>query len=65
MTNNKHYSYDDQEFGIVTKSEKEILDEFWENWSKKIIQKYGNLDNFSKKECIEDWCVLHYAWESD
>ena len=52
---------------IVTLSEQEILDSFYPYWYNRMCKKYGkeHVDaNFSKKECIEDWVIENWAWES-
>jgi hypothetical protein len=50
-----------------TLSEDEILEQYYPYWSGKMIEKYG-LEEFnktwSKKECIEDWVTIHWAWKS-
>lgn len=68
----KYYSvaYPDEDGNDVveTLSEQDILDEYWEYWSSRMIKKYGQEyfdTTFSVKECIEDWIVVHWAWESD
>ena len=50
-----------------TLSEDEILEQYYPYWSSKMIEKYG-LEEFNKNwcrlDCIDDWCVVHWAWES-
>lgn len=48
----------------VTLSEDEILNQYWDYWSKKMKQS-GYLELISKEKCIEDWCNLYWAWETD
>lgn len=49
---------------IVEKTEQEILDDFWNYWYAKMITKYGEDDELITEEnCIDDWCVMHGAWE--
>jgi len=51
-----------------TLSETEILEQYWDYWSSRMIAKYGE-DEFhrtwSKQDCIDDWCIIHWAWESN
>lgn len=50
-----------------TLSEDEIIKQYWEYWSSRMINKYGEEEfkkNWSIKECIEDWVTIHWAWES-
>ena len=69
----KYYSYheynpDPNASNIVTISEKEILDTFWDSWKEKMIKKFGKESfeaNFSEKHCIEDWVIVNWAWESE
>ena len=45
-------------------TEEEILDKYWQFWSSKIIEKYGE-DNpiMTRDNCIDDWVVANWAWE--
>jgi hypothetical protein len=70
----KYYTYieptsaEDMTPLYITMSEEEILKEYWEYWYGKMCAKFGqeHVDaNYSTKECIEDWCVVHWAQESD
>ena len=52
---------------VETLSEDEIIEDYYPYWEKKMIEKYGQeeFDNtWTKKECIEDFIVIHWAWES-
>lgn len=51
----------------VTKSEAEILKEYYDYWYMKMTKKYGEekakqYNNFDS--CIYDWAVIHGAWKS-
>ena len=71
----KYYSYntysykengDIDEF-VVTLLEAEILKEYWDYWQERMIHKYGKEHfeaNFSEKDCIDDWVVVNWAWET-
>ena len=61
--------YPDNEDNTVyeTLSEDEILQQYWDYWYGKMCEKFGkeHVDaNYSKQDCIEDWCIVHWAWES-
>ena len=52
---------------IETLSEDEILEEYYSYWSGKMIKKYGQEEfdkAYSKMDCIDDWVVVNWAWES-
>ena len=52
---------------VETLSEDEIIAQYYPYWSSRMIEKYGQKEfdkTWSKKECIEDWVVVHWAWES-
>lgn len=69
----KYYTYvilDDDNISAmyVTKSEKEILEEYWEYWYNRMCHKFGKevVDTtYSSVECIEDWVISNWAWESE
>jgi hypothetical protein len=45
-------------------TEDQIIEEYWEFWSRKMTEKYGSDHEFITTEnCIEDWCVSHWAVE--
>jgi hypothetical protein len=73
----KYYSYNEydpespnaDETGgyVVTLSEEEILKDYWEWWYLRMCMKFGKEhvdENYSPADCIDDWCVVHWAWES-
>jgi hypothetical protein len=63
-----NYPGDSGEDIVETLSEKEILEQYYPYWSGKMIEKYGQKEfekTWSKQECIEDWVVVHWAWESE
>lgn len=74
----KYYSYNeydpesplaDEKGGyVVTKSEKEILREYWPYWYVRMCNKFGKEEvdaKFSKQDCIDDWIIVNWAWESN
>ena len=61
------YPADNQEVIYETLSEAEILKQYYPYWSSKMIKKYGQEafdKNWSEKDCIDDWTVVHWAWSS-
>ena len=52
------------EDGDVTEilTEDEVIAQYYKYWSTKMIQN-GLEADISKERCIEDWCVVHWAWE--
>jgi hypothetical protein len=70
----KYYSYNkysynvhgDVEPCVVTYTESEILDIYWDWWKEEGIKRWGKEHfeaNYSEKDCIEDWVVVYCAWE--
>ena len=51
-------------FNVETKTEEEILDEYWDFWKELMEKKYGpNHELITDEHCIADWCTIHGAWE--
>ncbi len=51
---------------VVTLSEEEIRKEYWPYWYGKMCEKFGKEtvdQNYSFEECLDDWCVVHWAWK--
>jgi len=51
---------------IVTLSEQEILDYYWDSWYTNMCKKFGKnaVDReYTKNHCLKDWCVIHWAWQ--
>lgn len=51
----------------ITLSEEEILKEYWNYWYERMCNKFGKdiVDStYSSKDCIEDWIISTWAWES-
>jgi hypothetical protein len=47
-------------------SEDEIRKEYYPWWYGKMCEKYGkeHVDaTYSFEECLEDWKIVHWAWE--
>ena len=64
----RYYSYNDSiQQIVVTLSEQEILDIYWDWWKEEGIKKWGKEHfeaNYSEKDCIKDWLVVNWAWEN-
>jgi hypothetical protein len=53
---------------VVTKSEEDIRNEYWPYWYELMCKKYGKDVVDSKycfEDCLEDFIVVNWAWESD
>jgi len=57
----KTYKYQDSE-GEYSLTEEEILQEYFDHWSKKMV-KAGKSSIISEKNCIDDWVIVHWARE--
>ena len=44
-----------------TLSEKEILDQYWTYWFLKMIDSGQPDEKLTSEQCIEDWCIVHWA----
>lgn len=52
---------------VITKSDDDIIKEFYPYWRKRMIEKFGEgiVDcRFNELDCIDDWVVVNWAWES-
>lgn len=52
---------------VVTLSEEDIVKEYWNWWYGKMCEKFGKEEvdkNYSVQDCIEDWVIGRWAWES-
>jgi len=53
---------------VRTLSEAEIIKEYWGYWQERMIAKFGKEHfeaNYSEKDCIDDWVVVNWAWETN
>lgn len=51
---------------VETLSEDEIIAQYYPYWEGRMIKKFGQEEfdkTWSKKDCIEDWIVVHWAVE--
>ena len=49
---------------VETWSEDQIIKSYWSYWYVKMI-KAGKCDKATREMCIEDWCTVHWAVETD
>lgn len=47
-----------------TLSEEDILKEYFDYWSNR-MKSIGKNNEITPDNCIYDWCVVHWAWETD
>ena len=67
----RYWSYNEQtesldDAVVVTVSDDDILDMYWAWWYSKMCEKFGKevVDrDYTKQDCIDDWVVVHWAWE--
>jgi hypothetical protein len=59
------YDYPNDDGGVttVTKTEEEILDEFWDDWCKLMYAAGKDPEVHTFKDCINDWITSNWAWE--
>jgi hypothetical protein len=54
------------DYAVKTVTSDEIIKDFYDFWEIKMIEKYGRSDyRITPENCIEDWVVVNWAWESD
>lgn len=46
----------------VVMNEQEILNEYYSYWSTRML-KVGRSPFITEQNCIQDWIVVHWAWE--
>jgi hypothetical protein len=49
---------------VVTLSEKEILDRYWDYWCKRMYEVGKDPEVHTFQDCIDDWVIVNWAWES-
>lgn len=68
----KYYSFNEPDDNdgnvVVTLSEDDIFNEYYPYWYERMCKKFGK-DHVDKtfffRDCIDDWIVTHWAWESE
>ena len=56
------------EFGqhvVETWSEEQILESYWDYWCKRMTEVGKDPEVHTFKDCIDDWCTIHWAVETD
>lgn len=49
---------------VVRITDQQILYEYWNFWSERMIKKFGDdSELITHDNCIDDWIVVHWAWE--
>jgi hypothetical protein len=62
---NKFLYFTQESASPVEITEDEILAEYWEFWKEKMIKKYGfNHYLQTHENCIDDWCIVNWAWKA-
>lgn len=49
--------------GFHDYTEKQILDWYWNFWSRKMKERGRPEEYITEENCIEDWVVCNWAWE--
>ena len=57
----RKFKYFDQD-GEHELDEQQIIDTYFSHWCK-LMKKTGKEHMISRELCIEDFCVIHWAWE--
>lgn len=57
-------SKDDMSPIYHTLSENDILEKHWDYFTEKLRKLGLDETNYNKFDCIDDWVVTHWAWES-
>lgn len=66
----RYFSYNEysEDGGYVeTLSEEEIRREYYPYWYARMCKKFGQKrvdENYSFEDCLDDWMVVNWAWES-
>lgn len=66
----RHWSYNEPTADggnhIVTMSETEIIESYFPYWDAAMRKKFGDdyQRTYGVQECIDDWIVVNWAWES-
>lgn len=68
----RYYSYnelsDNDEEVVITLSEEDIKTLYYRYWYTRMCTKFGKEyvdENYSFEDCLEDWIIVHWAWESE
>ena len=61
------YVEDPSTNSVVTVSEEDVRRDYYPYWYDKMCQKFGKevVDrDYSFEDCLDDWIVVNWAWES-
>jgi hypothetical protein len=61
------YTEDPNANSVVTVSEEDVRRDYYPFWYDKMCKKYGkeHVDKtYSFEDCLDDWIVVNWAWES-
>jgi len=47
---------------VETLSEDDIISQYYTYWATKMLENVRDAD-ISRENCIEDWKIVHWAWE--
>jgi len=68
----RYYCYnemtDDGDNEIVLVSEEDVRQTYYPYWYGKMCEKFGkdHVDNnYSFEDCLDDWVIVNWAWESN
>lgn len=56
------------EFGqhvVETWNEEQILESYWDYWCERMTEAGKDPEVHTFQDCIDDWCVVHWATETD
>ena len=52
---------------VETVSEEDIREDYWPHWYHQMCKKFGKEhvdETYSFHDCLDDWIVVNWAWES-
>lgn len=68
----RYYCYnemtDDGGNEVITLSEEEIKETYYPYWYGKMCEKFGKEkvdETYTFEDCLDDWIVVNWAWESN
>jgi len=59
-----NYVNENDEDVVETYSEQEIIEKEWKRWCDNMQKAGKNLSDYTFQDCIDDWIVVNWAWES-
>lgn len=61
------YPDDNDQDVVETWSEEDVKQKYWPYWYGKMCDKFGKEyvdQNYTFEDCLDDWIVVNWAWES-